>query len=198
MMRFARGLFRNDRASNLIAVLLLPLAYLLSSSPVARFEREQIIIMVHPDHIVVDGIYFYRNPYPFPIVQGMSVPLPADETHPIPVDLQVAELSPRPQVLRLRTVWGRPRFDLALLRGETVALHVHYYQQAPGSNARYILTTTQPWFRPLQEGEYRLIAQGVTLLQSNYPLSEITGGVAQFRQTRFMPRQDWVFSWKAR
>jgi hypothetical protein len=198
MMRFARALLRNDRASTLLAVLLLPLAYLLSSSPIARFEREQITILVHPDHIVVDGIYFYRNPYPFPIVQGMSVPLPADEQHPIPVDLQVAELSPRPQVLRLRTVWGRPRFDLALLRGETVTLHVHYYQQAPGFNARYILTTTQPWFRPLQEGEYRLIAHGVTLLQSNYPLSEITGGVAQFRQTRFMPQQDWVFSWKAR
>lgn len=180
-----------------MAVLLLPLAYLLSSSPVARFEREQITILVRPDHIVVDGVYFYRNPYPFPIVQGLSVPFPEDGEHPSPVDLQVDELSPRPHVLGLRTLWGRPRFDLALLRNETVSVHVHYYQQAPGSDARYILTTTQPWLRPLEEGEYRLVPRGVTLLQSNYPLFETAGGVAQFRQTQFMPRRDWVFSWQA-
>ena|SRR5271165_1862646 len=198
MTRIARALFQNNRASNLLAVLLLPLAYLLSALPVARFEREQITILVRPDHIVVDGIYFYRNPYPFPIVQGLSVPLPADGGHPLPVDLQVEEISPRPQIFRLRTLWGRPRFDLPLLRNETVSVHVHYYQQAPGSDARYILTTTQPWFRPLQEGEYRLMAQGVTLLRSNYPLSEMAGGAAQFRRAPFMPQQDWVFSWKAR
>src|SRR5208282_294957 len=122
-------------------VALLGLSYLLGSSPMARFEREQITILVHPDHIIVDGVYFYRNPFPFPIVQGLSIPLPADDAHSIPVDLQVEELSPRPHVLNLRYLWGRPRFDLALLQNESVCLHVHYYQQAPTSDARYILTT---------------------------------------------------------
>jgi hypothetical protein len=163
---------------------------------VARFEREQITVLVHPDHIVVDGTYFYRNPYPFQIVQGLSVPLPVDDEHPTPADLEVEELSPRHQTFRLRTLWGRPRFDLTLPRNTTVSLHVHYYQQTPSADARYILTTTQPWLCPLKEGEYRLIPKGVTLLQSNYPLFEIAGGIAQFRQTRFMPRRDWIFSWK--
>jgi len=154
----------------LIAVGLLPLAYLFSSFPIARFEQETITINVHPDHITVDGVYFYRNPYPFPIVQGLSIPLPADASHPAPVTMQVEELSPRPMVLGLRNLWGAPRFDLSLQRNEIVCLRVRYYQQAPASNARYILTTTKPWLRPLLSGEYRLIPHGVILLQSNYPV----------------------------
>jgi hypothetical protein len=176
---------------------LLGFAYLLGWSPVARFEQERITILVHPDHVIVDGIYFYRNPFPFAIVQGLSIPLPADDTHPIPVDLEVEEVSPRPHLVGLRYILGRPRFDLPIQRNETVCLHVHYYQQTPTSDARYILTTTQPWLRPLQTGEYRLILQGVTLLQSNYPLANGAGGVAQFQEAQFMPRQDWLFSWKA-
>jgi hypothetical protein len=179
-------------------VALLALSFLLGWSPVVRFEREQITILVRPDHVIVDGTYFYRNPFPIGIVQGLSIPLPADDTHPNPVDLEVEELSPRPQVLNLRNIWDRPRFDLSIQRNETVCLHVHYYQQAPTSDARYILTTTQPWLRPLQMGEYQLVLQGVTLLQSNYPLVNAAGGVAQFQKAQFMPREDWVFSWKAK
>jgi hypothetical protein len=178
-------------------VALLGFAYVLGWSPVARFERERITILVHPDHVIVDGVYFYRNPFPFAIVQGLSIPLPADDTHPNPIDLEVEELSPRPHLVGLRYICGRPRFDLPIQRNETVCLHVHYYQQTPTSDARYVLTTTQPWLRPLQTGEYRLILQGVTLLQSNYPLADAAGGVAQFQKAQFMPRQDWVFSWKA-
>ncbi len=178
-------------------VALVGFSYLLEFSPVARFEREKITISVHPDHILVDGVYFYRNPFPFPIVQGLSIPLSADETHPTPVDLQVEEISPRPHVISLRYLWGRPRFDLTLLQNESVCLHVHYYQQAPTSDARYILTTTQPWLRPLQVGEYVLIPRGIKLLHSNYPLADTLGGAAQFQKQQFMPQQDWLFSWKA-
>jgi hypothetical protein len=178
-------------------VALLAFSYLLAWSPVARFEREQITISVHPDYILVDGVYFYRNPFPFPIVQGLSIPFPTDDTHPAPVDLQVEELSPRAHMLSVRYLWGRPRFNLALLQNETVCLHVHYYQQAPTSDARYILTTTRPWLRPLQVGEYVLIPRGIRLLQSNHPLASTVGGAAQFRKQQFMPHQDWTFSWKA-
>jgi hypothetical protein len=92
---------------------------------------------------------------------------------------------------------GRPRFDLPMRPNEILCLHVHYYQQAPASDARYILTTTQPWLRPLKTGEYRLIPHDVALLPSNYPVVEVSGGDAQFQKAQFMPRQDWVFSWKA-
>jgi len=184
----------------LLALFLLVAASLLSGwLPAARFEREQINIQVHPDHIVVDGVYFYRNPYPFPIVQGLSIPLPADDLHPLPAQLEAEELWPRPQAFLLRNLLGQARFDLPLRAREAVCLRVHYYQQAPNSDARYILTTTRPWMRPLQSGEYWLVPQGVTLLRSNYPLRTMPGGrgVAVFQQTQFMPDQDWIFSWRA-
>ena len=41
--------------------------------PVVRFNEEQIDIHVHPDHVRVEGQYVYKNPLPFPVVQGFSI-----------------------------------------------------------------------------------------------------------------------------
>jgi len=178
------------------AALLVLLACVAGLLPLARFDSEQITIHVFPEHVTVDGLYYYRNPYPFQIVQGMSIPFPTDEHHPAPIELRVEELWPVSQEIPFRNLMGRPRFDLPLRAHETVCLRVHYYQRALGGEARYILTTTQPWIRPLREGEYRVIADGVTVLNSNYPLTSSSGGMAIFRRTQFMPAQDWSFSWQ--
>jgi hypothetical protein len=182
---------------NLLAlILLVPASFAFLWIPAARFEREQINIHVHPDHVVVDGIYLYRNPYPFPVVQGLSIPLPSDAQHPLPAELEAEELWPQRHSFPLRDLWGRARFSLRLAAGQAVCLRVHYYQQAPSGNARYILTTTRPWLRPLEEGEYWLVPEGVTLLGSNYPMRPMPDGIAMFHKTQFMPDQDWVFSWR--
>jgi len=178
------------------AALLIPLAGVAGLIPLARFDSEQITIHVFPEHVIVDGLYYYRNPYPFRIAQGMSIPFPTDERHPAPIEVQVEELSPDSREIPFRTMTGRPRFDLPIRAHETVCLRVHYFQRAPGGDARYILTTTQPWLRPLREGEYRLVADGVTELRSSYPLTPAQNGMAIFRRTEFMPSQDWSFSWR--
>jgi len=180
----------------LAPVLLLLAAGLSNWLPLARFDREQIDIQVHRDHIFVEGVYFYRNPYPFPIVQGLSIPLPEDALHPAPVQIEVQQLSPGPQSLPLRNLWGSPRFDLRLRSHETICVRVRYYQLAPTSDARYILTTTRPWLRPLESAEYSLLPVGVTLVASNYPLIALPGGTVGFRRTHFLPRRDWIFSWR--
>ncbi len=52
--------------------------------PIVRFPEEQIDIDVYPDHVWVKGIYVYRNPFPFPVIQGLVTPLPVNSDHPEP------------------------------------------------------------------------------------------------------------------
>jgi hypothetical protein len=186
--RFARLTF--------FAAMLVPLACVSGLVPLARFDSERITIHVFPEHVTVDGLYYYRNPYPFEILQGMSIPFPTDERHPTPTELRVEEVWPDAREIPFRTLMGRPRFDLPLPAFTTICVRVHYYQRALGGDAQYILTTTQPWLLPLREGEYRLVSNGVTALRSNYPLTPTNEGTAIFRRTRFMPRQNWSFSWQ--
>ena len=47
--------------------------------PVVRFTWEQIDIYVGSDHVTVEGTYVYENPWPIPVAQGFSIPLPIDE-----------------------------------------------------------------------------------------------------------------------
>jgi hypothetical protein len=174
----------------------LVLPFLAGLYPLVRFPAEQIDIQVYPDFVRVEGSYVYTNPFPFPVIQGLSLPLPVDATHPMPVEITVERVAPRPHTLPLRFILGRYRFDLAFAARETIQIKAHYRQQAPGKQARYILTTTYPWCRPLEEGRYRLMARGVTILTSNYLLTASAPGVLHFERTAFMPQHDWQFSWE--
>jgi len=76
-----------------ILALSLALPFLAGIWPIVRFTRERIEVYVHPGSITVIGYYVYRNPYFFPVVQGLSVPFPVDENHPIPEDISAVRLS---------------------------------------------------------------------------------------------------------
>jgi hypothetical protein len=165
--------------------------------PIVRFPREVIEIEVHPDHVVVDGLYVYRNPLPVPALQGFSVPLPVDEAHPEPIGVSARRVAPREEEIALRHIFGAYRFDQRFPPRGEVHVRVRYRQQASRRDARYTLTTTQPWGRPLEAGEYRLIPRGVRITGSNYPLLP-EGDALTFRRRGFMPEEDWTFSWEER
>jgi hypothetical protein len=67
--------------------------------PIVRFDEEQIDIHVHPDHVRVEGQYLYKNPSPFPVVQGFSIPLPIDQHKPMPVMVSMKVGSPSEKLL---------------------------------------------------------------------------------------------------
>lgn len=164
--------------------------------PIARFTHEQIDIDVHPDHVVMKGYYYYRNPFPFPITQGLSIPLPVDASHPSPVELSAEQLTPDKKEIPLRYVLGAHRLEVRLPAYEEICVKVQYYQHAPEQNARYILKTTQPWRQPLAHGVYRLIPYAVQLKSSNYPIKLLESDSQGFIKDNFMPLEDWTFSWE--
>lgn len=179
-----------------LALFFLTLPFLAGLLPIVRFTEEQIDIRVYPDYVVMQGIYVYQNPFPFPVVQGLSVPFPIDVDHPTPIQLSARQLAPKQKTLKTRYILGRHRFNLLFNAYEQIQISVEYRQQAPKRNAKYLLSTTKPWRRPLRKGMYRLFPQEVIITRSNYALE--SGDYADFRFQRknFMPQEDWYFSWK--
>lgn len=150
---------------------------------------------IYPDEILVDGYYCYKNPFPFPVVQGFTIPFPIDKDHPEPIDVHVERLMPVQEELRLRHLFGNTGFDASFSAHEEAEIRVTYHQRAGGMNATYILTTTKPWGRPLDSGVYTLYPHGTVIASSNYPfdLADKTPG---FHKTGFMPDKDWQFTWR--
>ncbi len=174
---------------------LLPLPFLLGFYPIVRFPREQIDVHVYPDHVVVEAWYVYRNPFPFPVVQGYVLPLPAGPQLPTPTDVWAKRLDAEDEI-SLRLFRGTHRFALAFRARETVTVYAVYRQETPAHSAWYILTTTQGWHRPLDHGLYRLFPHGVWLTSSNYPLQADGPDRLVFQRTDFWPTEEWHFAWE--
>ena len=183
-------------ALGLIALLLL-LPFLAGLLPIVHFVRERIDIAVYPEEVRVEGFYVYRNPWPFPVVQAFSIPLPVDASHPMPTELTATRLVPDAGPIPLRNLLGRDAFELPFRAYEEVQVIIQYRQYAPTRDARYLLATTRPWRRPLDHAVYTLTLHDVRLARSNYALRSDTQGILGFERTGFMPREDWQFQWRA-
>jgi hypothetical protein len=182
-----------------IAGLLLLLPFLAGLVPIVRFPRERVDVVLSPGEIEVAGLYVYRNPWPFPVTQGFTIPLPVDPDHPTPTELSASRLgSDRALPLPLRSFLGEVGFEIPFAAFQEVEVVVRYRQLARDGHGRYLLTTTWPWRRPLNYGLYTMRLRGVTLLDSNYPLAWDGQGTLRFERTDFMPAQDWQFSWETR
>lgn len=166
--------------------------------PSVQFPREQIDIQVHDDHIEVSGLYVYHNPWPFPVRQGLSIPFAVDAQHAPPIRLSVHQVTPEEKTIPVRYWVGKHRFEVSLPGRSEISVRVGYYQYTPGGDARYLLTTTQPWRKPLDHGLYRLFPHGVVIKSSTYALTEIEPAISVFERSNFMPQKDWCFAWRTK
>lgn len=119
------------------------LPFLAGILPIVRFTDEQINIRVFNDHVEMQGTYVYQNPFPFPVVQGLAVPLPADADHPTPVQISARQQGPKQKPLVTRYLLGRHRFNVFFKANERIQIAVEYQEkeqidahQAVGKSAR--------------------------------------------------------------
>jgi hypothetical protein len=126
--------------------------------PTFRFNRERIEVTVHPSFIEMDGIYVYANPLPIPWSQGLRVPFAVDPSHPAPATVEVPEVDAASgedlKELAVRWFGAEPYFSISIPAFSSKPVRVRFTQYSPGKSATYLLTTTRPWGRPLEEGEY--------------------------------------------
>ncbi len=192
------GLGKNPPAGPWLAAgaLLCLLPFLAGVVPIVRFVGERIDIALEPDEILVAGRYVYRNPWPIPVTQGLTVPLPVDADHPMPTELTVTRLTPDPTALPVRMLLGQVAAEVRFGPKEEIHVAVSYRQRAPTREGRYLLTTTRPWRRPLEAAVYTVRTKGVRLRRSNYDLVRTAPDRWTFERTQFMPTADWQFSWE--
>ncbi len=163
--------------------------------PIVRFTSETIDVHLYPDEIHVEGHYFYKNPFPFPVMQGFSIPFPTDSEHPEPFAVEAERLTPEKEPLGLRHVFGKTCFAAYFSAGEAIEVRVSYRQKTKNENATYILTTARPWGKALEHGVYTLYKHGTIIVSSNYPFN-LDNGVPGFHMINFMPEKDWQFAWR--
>jgi hypothetical protein len=78
---------------------------------------------------------------------------------------------------------------------------VNYRQKLAGSSARYILTTTRSWGRPLEEAEFFIeLPHDLEIVSLSYSGFEKWSGegkvVSHMRKEDFMPDADLVVNWR--
>ncbi len=163
--------------------------------PKVRFTSERIHVRIDPNRLHVCGLYRYRNDLPFAVTQGLSCPAPSEDGLG-PVEFLLAErLDPTGRchgILPVRVMNGTVLFEVTVPADSEVEVRVRYGQSHRGKLGRYILTTTAPWGRPLQRGRYELETDGVSFVESNYPLEQECGQWV-FEKADFMPDRDWIF-----
>jgi hypothetical protein len=183
-------------AGTLMTPLFLAVAGIL---PAFRFTRERIEVTVRSSAIDVNGLYVYSNPWPVPWTQGLVVPFPVDAAHPAPATAEVTEIDPETgvEVRAIPLVWigGRPHFTVGIPAFGTMYVRVRFTQPCASSSATYLLTTTRPWRRPLERGEYVLLPRGVRITESNYELN--ARDQLGFARNDFMPDKEWMFTWRS-
>lgn len=163
--------------------------------PTVNFISEKIHVDIYPSEIEVQGHYFYKNPFPFPVMQGFSIPFPVDETHPEPFEVHAERLTPQEEARALRRNFGNTHFEVYFWPHEEIEIKVTYRQEVKETNGEYILLTTKPWGRPLDSGLYTISTHGTTILSSNYTFN-LENGVLGFQRMKFMPEKNWQFSWR--
>ncbi len=172
------------------------LAFCTGAIPAVRFTAEEIRVTVQPRHILVDAFYQYRNPFPFPVIQGYVLPFPEDEAHSPPAGVELVQQTPERRWIPVSQSLGRHRFSIAFPGSGEVTLHLRYRQGTPRERGTYILTTTASWLRPLERAVYRLVPDGVRITGSNYPMAPEATGAFRWTRERFMPPEDWHFTWR--
>jgi hypothetical protein len=192
-MRIFKGISLYPVISLIFIFAILPFAT--GVLPTVHFTSEKIDVHVYPGEIYVDGYYFYKNPFPVPVIQGFSIPFPTDKDHPEPLEVRVERLTPEKEPLRLSHIFGKKGFEVYFSAQEEAEIKVSYRQKAAGENATYILTTTKPWRRPLDYGVYTLYTRGTVVVSSNYSFN-LRNGAQGFYKTDFMPEKDWKFTWR--
>jgi len=172
------------------------LPFITGMYPTVTFPREYIDVHVYPDHVSVEGRYVYKNPFPFPVLQGFHYPLPVDEKHPMTEGVYAEVLEPERKVVPIKHIFEKFLFEVWFRGREESTILVMYDQLSLDRTGTYIITSTKEWKNPLNYALYRIFPHGVKLISSNYALTSHKTGYQSFERKDFMPEEDWHFTWE--
>jgi hypothetical protein len=169
-----------------------------------RFDSETVRLYVLGDSLEVWGLYRFDC--------GAAIGSPVDLAYPYPVDSLLGGV--RPVSLDYRVAGGdwRPLERSDVLRkmvsfwslppcgGRGLEVRAIYRQELLTSYARYIVTTTPGWGRPLRSAVFEIhLPEGAEPGEFSYPFERVSPDdelFYKYEATDFMPDRDITVTWK--
>lgn len=170
--------------------------------PIA-FDSEIVRLLVEEDSLRVEGTYRFLCRSTGPSTITLFFPYPEDS---LLGAARTAVLEGRApggawEPLRFEEFPSGVRWFVPLDRGDTLEVRTVYRQALRSTYARYIVTSTQAWGRPLSHARFEVyLPEGAELERASFPfeLDRAAGGEPfySFATEQFMPDRDIVVEWR--
>lgn len=168
------------------------------------FVYEKIILEIEPRELTVTGLYRFQNRFPFDVTLPMLYPFPVDEYQDFPHQISAKSITAEEEQ-PLEFAWRRNdnaiRLNVSAEGKSSAEMRVTYSQRLKGKQARYILTTTKAWGRPLKSADYQLIlSENLKINSISFPFDRaqnVAGKRYYFlHKENFMPDVDLIIRWE--
>jgi hypothetical protein len=161
------------------------------------FYKEHITFKIEDGYFYVNGQYFLRNANHSNNQILLFYPFPTDTIYSVVDSLLIYNFNRGKEIFDYKKIRAGILFNLEL--DSITEVFISYRQRLKTNIARYILTTTQDWGKPLEEVTYELITTGNLKINSfSYPpdSQEIINNsiIYYWRKENFMPLKDMIFT----
>ena len=176
------------------------------------FYKEDITLTVSDSMASVAGIYWFRNPTEMHVPYPVSFPFYVDSTSLFPdsITAYVKEDSlgkPLPAPVDIQIMKFKSQNSIGIrvpitAKGTTV-WHLDYSQKILANHARYILTSTAAWGRPLEDATYKFVVPVSYDSVQVWPIADTSYAQGDKKiylchKVNFMPKQDMEIFWKTK
>ncbi len=161
-----------------------------------RFTREDLDFALDSVFFTVQGDYTFFNPSGDTIKMPIKYPVPATGIGK-PVDtLMIMDQVLPVSYLPYRMIDTIAIFLLRVPPKSEKTIKIYYSQRHPPGYARYILTTTSKWGRPLEQATYSLfVSEGLRVSYFSYPPDQTRvtdlGIIYKWERSDFLPDHDF-------
>jgi hypothetical protein len=168
------------------------------------FESEVVALHVEDDSLRVEGTYLLACREAATGCVPLHYPYPADDqlggARTVRLEIRGTGGSWEPGEFD-EVAGGRgARWWIPLDRGPEIEVRTVYRQALQTRYARYIVTTTAAWGRPLRHARFEIhLPPGSEPLHFSHafaPRDGETGRIYVYEETDFLPEQDIVVTWK--
>lgn len=163
-----------------------------SAGPI-HFAREEIDITVRPGAVEVLGTYHFQYSGSDAVAAIISYPFPLDSNHAFPDSVCLFGR-------RFSLTDTSARFVMRLVPGREDSFTAWYRQPLCGTQARYIVTTTRQWRRPIDRAQFRVTVPaslpGATVNYEPDSTRRTDSTLTWFfNRLGFYPAEDVIVSW---
>jgi len=161
------------------------------------FYREDLVFSIDSVYFTVNGTYYFRNTSDKQVSFPVAYPVPRVGFQEAIDTLVVYDIE-RPEIpVKLMHKDTMYLFQAKIDAGSSEAFVIAYRQKHDNHSAKYILTTTSYWGKPLEEASYDLLVPGyIHITGFSYPPDSSTAfreeKIYHWKKKEFMPDKDFT------